>query len=97
MLSEYYLSVEKDNPKQYVLPNVNLQSGECIQLYGKENQNGLKEHRLNFKIKQGDILSLSGKDGATLGEVTIPDLTLEDSFYVRNKWTGSYEEKVSYE
>ena len=97
MLSEYYLSVEKDNPKQYVLPNVNLESGECIQLYGKENQNGLKEHRLNFKIKQGDILSLSGKDGATLGEVTIPDLTLEDSFYVRNKWTGSYEEKVSYE
>ena len=96
-LSDYYLSVDAVNLKQYELPDINLEGGECIQFYGKENQNGLTEHRLNFKIKQEETLYLSDQEETVIEELFIPDLTEEESYYVRNKWTGNYEEKSSYE
>lgn len=96
-LSDYTLSIAGEDGKKCALPGINLESGACILFYGKENQNGLKEHRLNFKIKQGDRLTLSGKAGELLGAVTIPDLTMQDSFYVRNRWTGNYEETETYD
>ncbi len=87
-----YLSDEAGKPDKYSVPERELEPGEILILYGKKHAAVTDGCRLSFNIKNGEELIFSDASGETLEKITVPGLTQEDTWYVKNLYTGKYEE-----
>ncbi len=87
-----YLSDDEENPGKYSVPEKELGAGECLVLYGEKHENILRGYRLSFNIRNDEHLIFSDKEGRILEDILIPGLTEENTFYVKNLYTGKYEE-----
>lgn len=85
-----YLTDDAEKMKKYAVPETELEAKEILILYGRRCQY-TGEHRLSFNIKEGEALILSDADGV-IEKLTVPDMTFEDTWYVKDLYTGEYQE-----
>ena len=89
-----YFLTDDDNMYKYALPFLNMRPGEKIRLYGKNYSNidGLMGYRLNFNVRKYEEISLIYfKD--TIETVTIPDMSLDEGIYRKNRLMGCFIEE----
>lgn len=91
----YYLSDDADHLKEYEIPSLSLSSDDSVTLYGEKNEetNAVGQYRMTFNLSAGETLYLSDQDGNILEQITIPDMSEDTSWYVRNLMTGAYTEQ----
>ncbi len=87
----YFLS-DSEDAYQYALPEMIMQPGETLRLYGRDcmDGEGLGQFGMNFNLKRDEIVTLTyGRQ--TVETLRIPRL-LEDGLYQKDAKTGVYRE-----
>ncbi len=61
-LKEYYISDDEENLMKYQLPDISLESGESVIIYGSRNQESLGDYICNFSLNKDEKLFLSNRN-----------------------------------
>lgn len=97
-LRDYRLSdsVEGEEGHSASLPPLLLEPEESIIVYCKDytGAEAIGQPGINFNLKKGEKLSLYGKSGELLSEVTIPELGNKEGVYKKNRYTGEFYEML---
>lgn len=78
-LSQYYLTDEADNLRQYQLPKTVLKENEAIIIHGSKNKEALGDYICNFSLSEYETLTLS-KNGTLCDQVYIPKMDRLESY-----------------
>lgn len=95
-LKDYYLSDDAEDLQKSTLPDVSVAAGESIRVYGKDygEAQALGQPAVNFNLKAGETLTLSGKDGTVYSQLVLPRLGYQEGIYTWDAYTGTYTEKL---
>lgn len=78
-LSSYYISDSNKKLMKYQLPDIMLESGKSIKIFGSKNYDSLGGFKCNFSLKKDEILFLS-KETKCLESLTIPQMSNIESY-----------------
>ncbi len=75
-LNDYFLTDNTDNIDKWQFPGFTLKSGEyiVIKFTGTDKFTGYDDIQVNFKISQGETLSIVYRDGTVIESITIEDM-----------------------
>ena len=76
-LSDFYLSDDKDNPARFQLPNMELEAGAYILIWADGTGEVLEESgeiHANFRLSDGEVVTLTTKTGTTVDAVELGNL-----------------------
>ncbi len=78
-LENYYISDDEKNLLKYQLPDITLEPGESVVIYGSKNQDSIGDYICNFSLNEDEILYLSNNNEC-LYTHPIPKMSAIESF-----------------
>lgn len=78
-LKNYFLSDNEKNLKKCQLPDVKLDSGESIVVYGSKNHNAIGDYICNFSLNENETLFLSDEN-SRLYSLAIPKMSSIETY-----------------
>ena len=92
-LNGLYLSDDRRDLKNTKIQQKNLGAGQSITLYGSNNVLGHGSGaKLDFSLRKYETLYLSDDNETILESILIPDMTREDTSYIKDLYTGKWTE-----
>ncbi|MCL2159042.1 MAG: hypothetical protein FWH48_06520, partial [Oscillospiraceae bacterium] len=91
MAEDLYLSNDKSDLQKFNIKKVRFPAKSTMTYYGEKGENTKASHVFGFKLKKGDTIYLSNKEGTILCEVYIPEnLNIYKNEQISRNGDGSY-------
>lgn len=78
-LRRYYISDDGDNLMKYQLPDIVLEAGESIVVYGSKNYQAVGDYICNFSLNENEILFLSNEK-EILFQLPVPKMSAIETY-----------------